>query len=79
MSSPAGGGHGQGPSESFAGPPVLNEEQLARLPKEELVARLKSREGECVRLMRDRAQLMKDVNRTLQVRFRKSHFYIQDC
>lgn len=73
MSSP-GGGAGPGPgqqqhstSESFSGPPVLSEEQLLRLSKEELVARLKSREGECVRLMKDRAQLMKDVNRTLQV------------
>lgn len=77
MSSPSTGGGGgggaaaglgPGPSpDSFSGPPILSEEQLLRLPKDELVARLKSREGECVRLMKDRAQLMKDVNRTLQV------------
>ena len=78
-----GGGAGVGPSgpspdSSFSGPPVLSEEQLSRLPKEELVARLKSREGECVRLMKDRAQLMKDVNRTLQVGFFLSFFVLKN-
>ncbi|OQV14730.1 putative Coiled-coil domain-containing protein 85C [Hypsibius exemplaris] len=67
MSSPGGAQQGPAQAESYIGPPVLTEEQLAKLPKDELVVRLKSREGECVRLMKDRAQLMKDVNRTLQL------------
>lgn len=66
MSNPNGVGGGCGEKDVSA-PGSLSDEQLARLPKEELIARLRHREGECVKLMRDRAQLMKDVNRTLQV------------
>lgn len=48
-------------------PPLLTDDQLARLANHELINLLRAREGECVRLLKDRAQLMKDVNRTLQL------------
>ncbi|XP_055352071.1 coiled-coil domain-containing protein 85A-like [Paramacrobiotus metropolitanus] len=61
--SPSGAGSG---SSANAMQP-LSDEQLLRMPRDELIGRLRSRENECVRLLRDRAQLMKDVNRTLQL------------
>ncbi|GAV00191.1 hypothetical protein RvY_11075 [Ramazzottius varieornatus] len=50
-----------------AAPPLLTDDQLARLSNHEVISLLRAREGECVRLLKDRAQLMKDVNRTLQL------------